>query len=159
VRALFFIAALISHNNVFAIDKKIMKPINKYCQGIKKEVVLGIIRIESNFKNTSVNPENGIGYMQVRLKTARWIKCGARKNRDLKIAWMNVKCGCEYLRQSLERFDGDYSKAIAAYNAGSAINCKTGRLRSGKKCSIGKLINQEYVSRVLGYAEGFRCET
>ena len=158
LRSLFLIATLIT-NNAIAIEKKILKPVNKYCQGIKKEVVLGIIRIESNFKNTRKHPNNGIGYMQVRLKTAKWIKCGARKNRDLHIAWMNIKCGCEYFKQGLNRFDGDYKKAIAAYNAGDAINCITGRLNNGKRCKIGKLINQEYVDSVLAYAQGYRCST
>jgi soluble lytic murein transglycosylase-like protein len=158
MRTLLFFAALAPHH-AYSVDKKIMRPINKYCEGIKKEVVLGIIRIESNFKNTGKNPSNGIGYMQVKLRTARWIKCGARKNRDLRVPSINVKCGCQYLRLTLDKFSGNYAKAIAAYNAGSAINCKTGRLRNGKRCKIGKLINQQYVNTVLAYAEGYKWET
>ena len=57
----------------------------------------------------------------------------------------NIMGGAKYLRQMLDRFDGDVSKALAAYNAGPGAVTKYGGPPP---------YTQSYVNKVLGYAGG-----
>jgi soluble lytic murein transglycosylase-like protein len=69
---------------------------------------------ESGFRQASVSPAGAIGIMQLMPATARAL---GRNPHDLAD---NILGGAAYLRQLLDRFDGDIERAIAAYNAGPA---------------------------------------
>lgn len=56
----------------------------------------------------------------------------------------NVIGGTRYLKQLLERFDGDESLALAAYNAGPEAVRKHGGIPPYTE-------TQNYVKKVLGY--------
>lgn len=104
---------------------------------------LSIIQVESNYYNVQ-SAEGSLGLMQVQLPTARYMKC----NTDLMDPIVNIKCGCKFLNHLLSKYK--LNDAIASYNAGSPRLCRTGHLRpSGKACSIGKYINDDYVTKVL----------
>ena len=53
--------------------------------------------------------------------------------------------GAKYLKQQLDRFGGDVSKALAAYNAGPGAVAKYGGVPPYAE-------TQNYVQKVLGYA-------
>lgn len=80
------------------------------------------------------------GLMQVLLTTAKAVS----GNPNLTASQLvdpatNIDIGTKFIAQNLRRF-GNLSDAIAAYNAGSP-----------KLTSLGKYINENYVSKVMGY--------
>lgn len=68
---------------------------------------------------------------------------------------INIIWAAKELKRQLIRYDNSWINAIAAYNTGSIVICKTGylnRQRDGKhiaRCKIGGYINQGYIDRVL----------
>ena len=91
-------------------------------QGIQAAWILGVMRRESAFDSQAASAADAFGLMQLILPTARTVgkKVGITINSkdDLLQPATNVQLGSAYLREMLERFDGDYARATAAYNAG-----------------------------------------
>ncbi|MEN9433291.1 MAG: hypothetical protein RLZZ422_880 [Pseudomonadota bacterium] len=91
-------------------------------QGVLPAWVLGVIRRESAFDQQARSSVNALGLMQLMPATARQV--GKRlgltlnANDDILHPATNVELGSAYLKEMLKRFDGDYARATAAYNAG-----------------------------------------
>jgi len=95
---------------------------NAKTQKLNPAVILGLIRRESAFNKNAQSPVGARGLMQIMPKTGRQIA------KELKQKWKsktmlfnaetNVKFGSYYYKQLLNRFDGHYALAAAAYNAG-----------------------------------------
>jgi soluble lytic murein transglycosylase len=91
-------------------------------QGVLPAWVLGVIRRESAFDQQARSSVNALGLMQLMPATARHV--GKRlgltlnANDDILHPATNVELGSAYLKEMLKRFDGDYARATAAYNAG-----------------------------------------
>jgi soluble lytic murein transglycosylase-like protein len=64
---------------------------------------------------------------------------------DIRDPWQNLAGGTKYLRQLLDRFDGDVTKAIAGYNAGPGAVQQHGGVPPYAE-------TRTYVARVLDYA-------
>ena len=84
----------------------------------------GLMRQESRFDQYARSPAGAMGLMQLMPGTARET---ARKNGvGYQKAWLvsrpeyNIKLGSSYIRAMVERYDGNYAMALAAYNAGPA---------------------------------------
>lgn len=91
-------------------------------QGVQPEWILGVMRRESAFNPGAQSHVKALGLMQLMPATAREVgnKLGMKvsgKDEILEPA-TNVQLGSAYLSSMLKRFDGDYAKATAAYNAG-----------------------------------------
>ena len=86
-------------------------------------LVLAVIRQESAFDIDAVSHAGARGLMQLMPGTARKVArdLGLRysRNRLTQDAAYNMTLGRAYLAQRLERFDGSYPLALAAYNAGA----------------------------------------
>ncbi len=125
--------------------------IDKKCKsyGISTNVVMGCIRTESHFQ-TQIMGDNGKAYglMQVQKQwhKARMKKVGATNLLD---PYDNVAVGIDYLAELYKIYDGNWHKALMAYNGGHAY-CKK-RVRAG-------LVNSPYSRRVMNYAEDFKKE-
>ena len=82
-------------------------------QGVETHLVHSVIRAESNYNPNAVSPKGAQGMMQLIPATAR--RFGVLNTFD---AEENVQAGVRYLRFLLDYYNGDYSKTVAAYNAG-----------------------------------------
>lgn len=76
-------------------------------------LVESVIRAESNFDPRAVSPKGARGLMQLMPATAA--RLGVRNVFD---ARENVEGGVRHLRSLMDRYEGDVSLALAAYNAG-----------------------------------------
>ena len=110
------------------------------------ELILAIIRTESQFDARARSNKGARGLMQVLPSTAKWLspKMGLKyKGHDfLYDPEYNIKLGAHYLHMMHERF-GDMGKAIAAYNRGPTG--LTRYLRQGRKYP------PMYLTKVMGY--------
>ena len=72
-----------------------------------------VARTVSGFDPTAGSPAGARGLCQLMPGTAR-----ALGVTDVTDPAQSLEGGAKYLRQQLDRFGGDYTKALAAYNAG-----------------------------------------
>ncbi|MDO8461761.1 MAG: lytic transglycosylase domain-containing protein [Deltaproteobacteria bacterium] len=93
------------------IDQAVQEAAAKY--SLPPELIGAVIQQESNFNSRAISPVGAEGLMQLMPATAR--EMGVKNSFDIR---QNVDGGSRYLRQMMDRFDGDMPKAIAAYNAG-----------------------------------------
>lgn len=92
---------------------------------------------ESRWRETAVSPVGARGLAQLMPGTARYLGV------DASDPFQNLEGGARYLREQLDRFDGDLEKALAAYNAGP------GRVeRAGGIPNIRETRN--YVAAIMG---------
>jgi soluble lytic murein transglycosylase-like protein len=76
-------------------------------------LVAAVVETESRFRSNARSQVGARGLMQLMPKTGRWM--GAH---NLYNAEQNVDAGAKYLKYLNQRFDGNLTKTIAAYNAG-----------------------------------------
>ena len=98
--------------------------LDKYAKkrNIDPSWVYGLVRAESAFIEDVKSPAGALGLMQVMPKTgritAKRIGLKGFKTSKLKQAETNIPIGSAYMKQMLEKFDGNMILATAAYNAG-----------------------------------------
>ena len=85
-------------------------------------LVAGLIRQESMFLPGAVSPTGAVGLMQLMPATARQLArqagLGNITTARLKDPEINIKLGTMYLAAMLERYGGNVTEALVAYNAG-----------------------------------------
>jgi soluble lytic murein transglycosylase-like protein len=108
--------------------------------GVDPALLTGLIRAESNFDPNATSPAGAQGLAQLMPATAAGL--GVTNPLDPAQA---IEGGAKYLRQQLDHFGGDASKALAAYNAGPGAVERFGGVPPYEE-------TQNYVRRVLGYA-------
>jgi soluble lytic murein transglycosylase-like protein len=92
---------------------------------------------ESRWRENAVSPVGARGLAQLMPGTARYLGV------DPSDPFQNLEGGARYLREQLDRFDGNLEKALAAYNAGP------GRVeRAGGIPNIRE--TKHYVAAILG---------
>lgn len=87
---------------------------------LDEPLVRAVVRCESGGDPRAVSSANAKGLMQITPITEREVLGQMRLARggDLFDPDYNLSIGCRYLRQILDRFDGDVRLALAAYNMG-----------------------------------------
>ncbi len=81
------------------------------------ELLIGVARTESNYDPDARSDANAHGIMQIQWPgTARHL--GVRRPAELYNPCLNIALGARYLRELLDRNDGDVERALASYNYG-----------------------------------------
>lgn len=106
-------------------------------------LVAAVVKTESRFIPTARSGAGAQGLMQLVPRTGRWM--GAR---NLMNPNDNIKAGTKYLAYLNERFDGDETKVIAAYNAGEGNVKRFGGVPPFKE-------TRNYVKKVKASREEF----
>ncbi len=90
-------------------------------QGVAPELLRAVISAESAFVPCAVSDKGAMGLMQLMPGTATAMGVSDPMDPDY-----NLRGGVRYLGQLLERYGGDLSLALGAYNAGPAVVDKFG---------------------------------
>ena len=95
---------------------------NAQLQALDTSIIYGLVRRESMFDETASSPVGALGLMQIMPGTgkqiAREIHYPWRSKSVLLQSSVNLKFGAYYYKQMLDKFDGHFALAAAAYNAG-----------------------------------------
>jgi Transglycosylase SLT domain len=111
---------------------------------IRPELIAAVVQAESKFQPAARSGAGAIGLMQLVPKTGRWM--GAR---DLTNPAQNIAAGAKYLRYLHDRFDGNETKVIAAYNAGEGNVKRFNGIPPFRE-------TRSYVDKVRGFEQDFK---
>ena len=88
--------------------------------GVDTALVLALIKAESNFSPDAVSSANAKGLMQLTDETFEF--CNDSLKADMGNIFdpkENLRAGIWYISYLIERYNGEYKNALAAYNAGA----------------------------------------
>jgi len=118
--------------------------INTACSrfGVDPSLVHAIVKVESDFNPYALSRKGAMGLMQLMPQTADTMNVRNTFSPD-----ENVEGGVKYLRYLLDRYEGNISLALAAYNAGETAVKKWGTIPPFKE-------TQDYVKKILQIYNG-----
>ncbi len=113
---------------------------------VEYALVKAIIKAESDFDRLAVSPKGALGLMQLMPQTA-----AQHQVRNVFLPRDNIEGGVRHLRMLLDRYGGNLTLAIAAYNAGTKRVEEAGGLPPIPE-------TREYLARVLRYRLAYKRE-
>lgn len=109
---------------------------------VDPELAFRLVRVESVFRANARGPNGALGLTQLMPSTARSIDRSLRTEAQIMDPVTNLRTGFRYLREMIERYNGDVRLGVLAYNRGEGAVDRA--LRSGTDPENG------YSSKVLG---------
>jgi len=110
--------------------------------GLDPALVMAVVGVESGFQTEAVSAKGAQGLMQLMPATARDL--GVTNPFD---PVSNLDGGSRYLSSLVARYDGDLTKALAAYNAGMGAVARHGGMPPYAE-------TRDYVRKILGRYQG-----
>ena len=94
--------------------------------GLDPALVASVIQVESHFDPFAITNVGARGLMQLMPPTAQWLLTrdpGPRRIHATQLfnPVLNIELGTSYLAHLMDRFDGDLTRALIAYNAGPSV--------------------------------------
>ena len=108
--------------------------------GVDSELFARLITKESNWDVDAKGNAGEIGLTQILAKTGIKPGFGVTPIQDRSDPVENLRFGAEYLAALVRYFDGDYAKALMAYNGGHT-NVEKGTVTSGAKNYANSLLS------------------
>ena len=121
------------------LEQIFQKASNTY--GVSKDLLKAMAKAESNFRADATSHCGAMGIMQLMPQTAASLGVTDAYNPE-----QNIMGGAQYISRLLEKYNGNLSFAVAAYNAGSGNVDKYGGIPPFNE-------TQNYVVKVLRYLE------
>ncbi len=122
------IATVFAFISIFAITLCVIFPnkyVDKVCAaadefGLSRPLVKSVIWAESRFDKNATSRKGAKGLMQLMPETFDMCAktLGLPKNADMYDVENSLRCGCYYLSILIDKFDGNVTAALMAYNAG-----------------------------------------
>lgn len=106
---------------------------------LREDLVIAVIRAESNFNPNAVSHKGAVGLMQLMPATAAQYGVADRFNID-----QNLDAGIKHLKYLYERYNQDIPLTLAAYNAGEEAVKKYGGVPPFRE-------TREYIRRINGF--------
>ena len=118
--------------------------INRTCEkfGIDPSLVHAIVKVESDYNPFALSQKGAMGLMQLMPQTALDLNV-----KNTFSPHENVEGGVRYLRSLLNRYEGNLTLALAAYNSGETAVKRWGTVPPFKE-------TEEYVKKVLDLYQG-----
>jgi soluble lytic murein transglycosylase-like protein len=110
--------------------------------GVDPALVHALVKVESDFNPYALSRKGAMGLMQLMPQTAMDMNVQNSFNPN-----DNVDGGVKYLRYLIDRYEGNLSLALAAYNSGETAVKKWGTIPPFKE-------TQNYVQRILRLYNG-----
>ncbi len=116
--------------------------------GIPVNVIMGVIKAESDFNPQCLSSAGAAGIMQIMPENAR--EFGMT---DIYDPYQNIMCGTDEIARHLKTYNGDLKLALAAYNTGPGNVAKRNVTSSNSPeyLTIPQSV-RDYADRVLRYA-------
>ena len=124
--------------------------------GVEVDLILALVKRESTFNPKAISRNGAVGLLQLMPPTARGLGLKVPSYENVRKPTpnpsvderfnplKNLDAGVEYLDDMLERYNGDYSLSLAAYNVGPGNVRKNGKLSRSAERHVGKVLDNYY---------------
>ncbi len=123
---------------------------------VEVELILALVKTESTFNPKAISRNGAVGLLQLMPPTARGLGLKVPAYENVRKPTLNpsvderfhpiknLRAGVKYLHEMLERYDGDYSLSLAAYNVGPGNVRKNGKLSRSAERHVSKVLEGYY---------------
>ena len=145
----------------FELANELYRYIKYYAKeyGVEEELVVSVIKVESNYDVVAVSQAGAVGLMQLMPKTAEYLGVEADYISE------NIKGGVKYLKECLSKNGEDIALALAAYNAGLGAVKKYSSIPPYRETQkyiekvlkeYNKLKKEKYVHNIVEFKENLK---